>query len=101
MPQRSCAAVVLSRADPYPVGGSRYRPDTRARFPDQPGLTGPLRIGDYARIEEAAVVGDECVIEPEAYLPAGVKVPPFKTIKATAPHGSASPTAQRRTSSRR
>jgi mannose-1-phosphate guanylyltransferase/phosphomannomutase len=135
-------AVVLSRADPYPVGGSRYLPVPRARFPDQPGLTGPLRIGDYAkieagahpreytvigsnvlvkegaflhravvhnnvhvgqgvtlrgcvigkntdvmrlaRIEEAAVVGDECVIEPEAYLPAGVKVPPFKTIKATA-----------------
>jgi carbonic anhydrase/acetyltransferase-like protein (isoleucine patch superfamily) len=37
-----------------------------------------------ARTGEAAVVGDECVIEPKAYLPAGVKVPPFKTIKATA-----------------
>ena len=37
-----------------------------------------------ARIEEGAVVGDECVIEPEAYLSAGVKVYPFKTIKAGA-----------------
>ncbi len=37
-----------------------------------------------ARIEEAAVVGDECVIEPEAYLSAGVKVYPFKTIEAGA-----------------
>ncbi len=37
-----------------------------------------------ASIEEAAVVGDECVIEPEAYLSAGVKVYPFKTIEAGA-----------------
>ena len=37
-----------------------------------------------ARIEEFAVVGDECVIEPEAYLSAGVKVYPFKTIEAGA-----------------
>jgi mannose-1-phosphate guanylyltransferase / phosphomannomutase len=37
-----------------------------------------------ARIEESAVVGDECVIEPEAYLSAGVKVYPFKTIEAGA-----------------
>jgi mannose-1-phosphate guanylyltransferase / phosphomannomutase len=37
-----------------------------------------------ARIEEAAVVGDECVIEPEAYISAGVKVYPFKTIEAGA-----------------
>ncbi len=37
-----------------------------------------------ARIEEAAVVGDECVIEPEAYVSAGVKVYPFKTIEAGA-----------------
>ncbi|MEP7026534.1 MAG: sugar phosphate nucleotidyltransferase, partial [Actinomycetota bacterium] len=37
-----------------------------------------------ARIEEAAVVGDECLIEPEAYLSAGVKVYPFKTIEAGA-----------------
>jgi mannose-1-phosphate guanylyltransferase/phosphomannomutase len=37
-----------------------------------------------ARIEEGAVVGDECVIEPEAYLSAGVKVYPFKTIEAGA-----------------
>jgi mannose-1-phosphate guanylyltransferase / phosphomannomutase len=37
-----------------------------------------------ARIEEAAVVGDECVIEPEAYLSASVKVYPFKTIEAGA-----------------
>jgi len=36
------------------------------------------------RIEESAVVGDECVIEPEAYLSAGVKVYPFKTIEAGA-----------------
>ena len=37
-----------------------------------------------ARIEEGAVVGDECVIEPEAYMSAGVKVYPFKTIEAGA-----------------
>src|SRR5258705_258037 len=37
-----------------------------------------------ARIEEGAVVGDECVIEPEAYLSAEVKVYPFKTIEAGA-----------------
>ena len=37
-----------------------------------------------ARIEEGAIVGDECVIEPEAYLSAKVKVYPFKTIKAGA-----------------
>jgi mannose-1-phosphate guanylyltransferase/phosphomannomutase len=37
-----------------------------------------------ARIEENAVVGDECVIESEAYISAGVKVYPFKTIEAGA-----------------
>ncbi len=37
-----------------------------------------------ARVEESAVVGDECVIEPEAYLSADVKVYPFKTIEAGA-----------------
>jgi mannose-1-phosphate guanylyltransferase/phosphomannomutase len=37
-----------------------------------------------ARIEENAVVGDECMIEAEAYLSAGVKVYPFKTIEAGA-----------------
>ena len=37
-----------------------------------------------ARIEEGAVVGDECLIEAEAYLSAGVKVYPFKTIEAGA-----------------
>ncbi|HEV2372837.1 MAG TPA: mannose-1-phosphate guanyltransferase [Streptosporangiaceae bacterium] len=36
------------------------------------------------RIEEGAVVGDECLIEPEAYISAGVKVYPFKTIEAGA-----------------
>jgi mannose-1-phosphate guanylyltransferase/phosphomannomutase len=37
-----------------------------------------------ARIEEGAIVGDECLIEPEAYLSAGVKVYPFKSIEAGA-----------------
>lgn len=37
-----------------------------------------------ARIEEGAVIGDECVIEPEAYISSGVKVYPFKTIEAGA-----------------
>ncbi|MEV4222660.1 MULTISPECIES: mannose-1-phosphate guanyltransferase [unclassified Nonomuraea] len=37
-----------------------------------------------ARIEENAVVGDECVIEPEAYVSSGVRVYPFKTIEAGA-----------------
>jgi mannose-1-phosphate guanylyltransferase/phosphomannomutase len=36
------------------------------------------------RIEENAVVGDECVIEPEAYVSAGIKVYPFKTVEAGA-----------------
>jgi mannose-1-phosphate guanylyltransferase / phosphomannomutase len=37
-----------------------------------------------ARIEERAVVGDECVIEAEAYVSSDVKVYPFKTIEAGA-----------------
>jgi mannose-1-phosphate guanylyltransferase / phosphomannomutase len=37
-----------------------------------------------ARIEEGAVIGDECVIEPDAYVSAGIKVYPFKTIEAGA-----------------
>ena len=37
-----------------------------------------------ARIEEGAVVGDECVVEQEAYVSSGVKVYPFKTIEAGA-----------------
>lgn len=37
-----------------------------------------------ARIEENAVVGDECVIEAEAYVSSGVRVYPFKTIEAGA-----------------
>ncbi len=37
-----------------------------------------------ARIEEGAVVGDECVVEQEAFLSSGVKVYPFKTIEAGA-----------------
>ncbi|MGF7239223.1 MAG: sugar phosphate nucleotidyltransferase [Frankia sp.] len=37
-----------------------------------------------ARVEEGAVVGDECVIEEEAYLAYDVKVYPFKTIEAGA-----------------
>ena len=37
-----------------------------------------------ARIEEGAVIGDECVVEEEAIITAGVKVYPFKTIEAGA-----------------
>ena len=37
-----------------------------------------------ARIDEGAVVGDDCVIEQEAYLSAGVRVYPFKTVDAGA-----------------
>ncbi|TNY36348.1 mannose-1-phosphate guanyltransferase [Thermomonospora catenispora] len=37
-----------------------------------------------ARVEEGAVVGDECVIEAEAYVSNDVKVYPFKTIEAGA-----------------
>jgi mannose-1-phosphate guanylyltransferase/phosphomannomutase len=37
-----------------------------------------------ARVEEGAVVGDECVIEEEAFLSHDVKVYPFKTIEAGA-----------------
>jgi mannose-1-phosphate guanylyltransferase / phosphomannomutase len=36
------------------------------------------------RIEEGTIVGDECVIEAEAFLSSGVKVYPFKTIEAGA-----------------
>ena len=35
-----------------------------------------------ARIEEGAVVGDQCVVEEEAFLAGGVKVYPYKKIKA-------------------
>jgi mannose-1-phosphate guanylyltransferase/phosphomannomutase len=37
-----------------------------------------------ARVEEGSVIGDECVIEEEAYLSSDVKVYPFKTIEAGA-----------------
>ncbi len=37
-----------------------------------------------ARIEEGAVVGDECVVEEEAFVSSGVKVYPYKTIEAGA-----------------
>nr|WP_221308559.1 mannose-1-phosphate guanyltransferase [Nocardiopsis mwathae] len=37
-----------------------------------------------ARVEEGAVVGEECVIESEAYLSNDIKVYPFKTIEAGA-----------------
>lgn len=35
-----------------------------------------------ARIEEGVVVGDECVIEEEAIIQAGVRIYPFKTVEA-------------------
>ena len=41
-------------------------------------------VMSQARIEEGAVVGDECVIEPDSYVSAGVKVYPFKTVEAGA-----------------
>ncbi|MBX6371651.1 MAG: mannose-1-phosphate guanyltransferase [Acidothermus sp.] len=37
-----------------------------------------------ARIEEGAVIGDECVVEEEASISSGVRVYPFKTIEAGA-----------------
>ena len=37
-----------------------------------------------ARVEEGAVIGDDCVVEEEAFLSAGVKVYPFKTVEAGA-----------------
>ncbi|GGS76896.1 mannose-1-phosphate guanyltransferase [Planobispora rosea] len=37
-----------------------------------------------ARVEENAVVGDECIIEAEAYVSSGVKIYPFKTVEAGA-----------------
>ncbi|WP_017622000.1 mannose-1-phosphate guanyltransferase [Nocardiopsis chromatogenes] len=37
-----------------------------------------------ARIEEGAIIGEECVIEAEAYLSNDIKVYPFKTIEAGA-----------------
>src|SRR5258708_28689335 len=41
-------------------------------------------VMSQSRVEEGAVVGDECVIEPDSYVSAGVKVYPFKTIEAGA-----------------
>ncbi|MGO8959325.1 MAG: sugar phosphate nucleotidyltransferase [Streptosporangiaceae bacterium] len=41
-------------------------------------------VMSQCRVEEGAVVGDECVIEPDSYVSAGVKVYPFKTIEAGA-----------------
>lgn len=37
-----------------------------------------------ARLEEGSILGEECVVEEEAYLSSGVKVYPFKTIEAGA-----------------
>jgi mannose-1-phosphate guanylyltransferase/phosphomannomutase len=37
-----------------------------------------------ARIDEGAVIGDDCVVEQEAFLSAGVRVYPFKTVDAGA-----------------
>ena len=37
-----------------------------------------------ARVDDGAVVGDDCVVEQEAFLSAGVKVYPFKTVEAGA-----------------
>jgi mannose-1-phosphate guanylyltransferase/phosphomannomutase len=37
-----------------------------------------------ARVEEGAVVGDECVVEEEAFVASGIKIYPFKTIEAGA-----------------
>jgi len=37
-----------------------------------------------ARVDEGAVIGDDCVVEQEAFLSAGVKVYPFKTVEAGA-----------------
>ena len=54
-----------------------------------------------ARVEEGAVVGDECVVEEEAYLSSGVKVYPFKTIEAGAVVNTGIPaTASSRAASR-
>src|SRR5437762_187006 len=45
---------------------------------------GGVEVSPGVWIREGGVVGDECVIEPEAYVSAGVKVYPFKTIEAGA-----------------
>jgi mannose-1-phosphate guanylyltransferase/phosphomannomutase len=37
-----------------------------------------------ARIEEGAIIGDECVIGEEALVSAGIKIYPFKTVEAGA-----------------
>jgi mannose-1-phosphate guanylyltransferase/phosphomannomutase len=37
-----------------------------------------------SRVEEGAVVGDECLVEEEAFVSQGVKVYPYKTIDAGA-----------------
>jgi mannose-1-phosphate guanylyltransferase/phosphomannomutase len=37
-----------------------------------------------ARVDEGAVVGDECVIEEEAIISSGVRIYPFKTVEAGA-----------------
>ena len=57
-----------------------------------------------ARLEEGSVVGDECVVEEEAFISSGVKVYPFKTIEAGAVVNTSviweSPRAPRRCSAR-
>src|SRR5215467_2358561 len=103
-------ADVLSGRVEAEIGGFEVSPGVwireGAEVDPEALLSGPLCVGDYAkieagaqlreftvvgsnvvgsaRIEEGAVVGDECVIEPEAYVSAGVKVYPFKTIEAGA-----------------
>lgn len=37
-----------------------------------------------ARVDEGAVIGDECVVEDEAIVSAGVRIYPFKTVEAGA-----------------
>ena len=58
------------------VGPGRHPPRLRDRQEHRCHAAGQDRGG--------AIVGDECVIEPEAYLSAKVKVYPFKTIEAGA-----------------
>ncbi len=72
------------RRVPAPGGGAQQRLRRPRRHPARLRDRQEHRRHAAARIEEGAVVGDECVIEPEAYLSAGVKVYPFKTIEAGA-----------------
>ena len=85
---RSCASTPSSASNVVVKAGAFVRPGGRARQRLHRAAGEPARLRHRqatptscaaARVEEGAVIGDECVVEEEAFLSAGVKVYPFKT----------------------